>query len=172
MREADRLGLEVSINLCSGWNAGGPWITDETASHHYVQSELAVKGPQNFSGKLPQPPGNAMGYHDVAVQAFRKPDTLRKPVKKVLEKELAIKSGRNTWPTFNDKIRASVEAPLGPSPFAAEVAAINTAAIVDLTERLKPDGTLTWDVPEGEWIIVRTGYTTTGHGSCPFSRRI
>ena len=59
LREADRLGLEVSINLCSGWDAGGPWITDDTASHHYVQSELAVKGPQEFSSKLPQPPGNA-----------------------------------------------------------------------------------------------------------------
>ena len=33
---------------------------------------------------------------------------------------------------------------------------------MDLTEKLKPDGTLVWNVPEGEWIVVRTGYTTTG----------
>ena len=70
VREADRLGLEVSINLCSGWDAGGPWITDETASHHYVQAELNLTGPLKFSGKLPQPPGNAKAYRDVAVQAF------------------------------------------------------------------------------------------------------
>ena len=70
VREADRLGLEVSINLCSGWDAGGPWITDETASHHYVQAELNLTGPLKFSGKLPQPPGHAQAYHDVAVQAF------------------------------------------------------------------------------------------------------
>ncbi|MHC4176919.1 MAG: glycosyl hydrolase, partial [Planctomycetota bacterium] len=50
VREADRLGLEVSINLCSGWDAGGPWITDETASHHFVQAQLALNGPQTFSG--------------------------------------------------------------------------------------------------------------------------
>src|ERR1700761_5807826 len=25
VREAARLGLEMSVNLCSGWNAGGPW---------------------------------------------------------------------------------------------------------------------------------------------------
>lgn len=61
MREADRLGLEVSINLCSGWDAGGPWITDETASHHYVQAELHLTGPLKFSGKLPQPPSTAGG---------------------------------------------------------------------------------------------------------------
>ena len=28
VREADRLGIEVSINLCSGWDAGGPWIAN------------------------------------------------------------------------------------------------------------------------------------------------
>ena len=72
VREADRLGLEVSINLCSGWDAGGPWITDDTASHHYVQAEINLTGPQKFSGKLPQPPGNAQAYRDVAVQAFRR----------------------------------------------------------------------------------------------------
>ena len=27
VREAQRLGLGVSTMLCSGWNAGGPWIT-------------------------------------------------------------------------------------------------------------------------------------------------
>jgi hypothetical protein len=27
LREANRLGLEVSVNVCSGWDAGGPWIT-------------------------------------------------------------------------------------------------------------------------------------------------
>ena len=294
--EADRLGLEVSINLCSGWDAGGPWITDETANHHYVQAELAVKGPQNFSGKLPQPPGNVAGYHDVAVQAFRKPDgvgdpslpqpqvtassaqknypaakatdedertmwvsdgwnkgddpasqrpewlqleypqpikiemlwimpnspsgpreievqsstdgktfttikkhtlnrdgeaiiplpptrlkilrilitashssqnvqiaevSLQDPKKMRMRTMLAIKSGRDSSMGL-DPIRAGVEAPLGPPPFDPAVAALDTAEIVELTERLKPDGTLTWDVPEGEWIIVRTGYTPTG----------
>jgi hypothetical protein len=27
LREADRLGIEVGVNLCSGWNAGGTWVT-------------------------------------------------------------------------------------------------------------------------------------------------
>jgi hypothetical protein len=34
--------------------------------------------------------------------------------------------------------------------------------VVDLTEHLSADGTLSWDVPEGEWLILRTGMTTTG----------
>ena len=31
VREAKRLGLGVSTMLCSGWDAGGPWITPEQA---------------------------------------------------------------------------------------------------------------------------------------------
>lgn len=34
--------------------------------------------------------------------------------------------------------------------------------LIDLTERLKTGGRLDWDVPEGEWTIIRTGYTQTG----------
>jgi hypothetical protein len=34
--------------------------------------------------------------------------------------------------------------------------------IVDLRDRIKADGTLQWDVPEGDWIILRTGMTPTG----------
>jgi hypothetical protein len=69
LREADRLGIEVSINLCSGWDAGGPWITPEFAAKHFVQSELRLTGPRKFSGKLPRPPSDTAFYRDVAVQA-------------------------------------------------------------------------------------------------------
>ena len=34
--------------------------------------------------------------------------------------------------------------------------------VVDLTERMSPDGRITWDVPAGEWIIYRFGHTTMG----------
>jgi len=27
VREADRCGIALGVNLCSGWNAGGPWVT-------------------------------------------------------------------------------------------------------------------------------------------------
>lgn len=34
--------------------------------------------------------------------------------------------------------------------------------IIDLRGKLAADGTLRWDVPEGEWVILRTGMTPTG----------
>jgi len=34
--------------------------------------------------------------------------------------------------------------------------------IIDLTGKVSPDGTLNWDVPGGNWKVVRIGRTTTG----------
>ncbi len=36
VKEAARLGLEMSVNLCSGWNAGGPWVSRELAIKDFV----------------------------------------------------------------------------------------------------------------------------------------
>lgn len=35
--------------------------------------------------------------------------------------------------------------------------------IINLTGRLKPDGTLNWQAPKGKWTILRIGHTSTGH---------
>ncbi|MDR3236832.1 MAG: glycoside hydrolase family 2 [Prevotellaceae bacterium] len=47
--------------------------------------------------------------------------------------------------------------------------AIDPASVVDLTAYMQPDGTLTWDVPAGEWVILRTGMTPTGTTNAPAS---
>lgn len=39
--------------------------------------------------------------------------------------------------------------------------------ILDLTDKLAADGTLTWDVPAGEWTILRLGHTPTGKDNHP-----
>ena len=40
---------------------------------------------------------------------------------------------------------------------------ITSKEIIDITAQMKPDGQLVWDAPEGQWVILRTGYTLTGH---------
>ncbi len=40
---------------------------------------------------------------------------------------------------------------------------VDITSIIELSDRLKPDGQLEWEVPEGEWVILRSGYTLTGH---------
>ena len=49
-----------------------------------------------------------------------------------------------------------------PTPEAPESAVIDQKSVVDLTDKLRADGTLDWDVPEGNWTILRMGYSLTG----------
>lgn len=35
--------------------------------------------------------------------------------------------------------------------------------IVDLSERMSPEGKLIWEAPKGEWTVMRFGHTSTGH---------
>src|SRR5206468_2847454 len=44
LREADRLGLEMSLNIQSGWNLGGPMVKPEDAPKKLVWTETRVTG--------------------------------------------------------------------------------------------------------------------------------
>jgi len=41
--------------------------------------------------------------------------------------------------------------------------------VIDLTGKLGSDGALRWDVPPGDWVVLRTGMTTTGTRNAPAS---
>jgi hypothetical protein len=47
--------------------------------------------------------------------------------------------------------------------------AVSHSGIRDLGKALSADGTLTWEVPPGEWILLRTGMTPTGMRNSPAS---
>ncbi len=70
LREADRLGLEMSLNIQSGWNLGGPMVKAEDAPKKLVWSEVRVKGPIQETLKLPEPKHPPQFYQDVAVVAY------------------------------------------------------------------------------------------------------
>jgi alpha-L-rhamnosidase len=46
---------------------------------------------------------------------------------------------------------------------------INTNDIVDLSGKMNADGTLNWEVPAGNWMVVRFGYSLTGRQNHPAS---
>ena len=71
LREADRLGLEMSLNIQSGWNLGGPMVTPDDAPKKLVWTEVRVTGPTNFSTKLAQPTGRDGYYRDLFVLAHQ-----------------------------------------------------------------------------------------------------
>jgi hypothetical protein len=54
-----------------------------------------------------------------------------------------------------------------PTPDAPKGAEIARGDVVDLTGKMDADGTLHWDVPEGNWTILRMGYALTGAKNRP-----
>lgn len=54
-----------------------------------------------------------------------------------------------------------------PTPPVATEATIDRVTVIDLTDRMREDGTLDWEVPEGDWTILRLGYSLTGAKNRP-----
>ncbi|MCK9617738.1 MAG: glycoside hydrolase family 2 [Lentimicrobiaceae bacterium] len=46
---------------------------------------------------------------------------------------------------------------------------IDASKVLDISQYLSTDGTLNWDVPEGDWVILRNGMTPTGTVNSPAS---
>ena len=47
--------------------------------------------------------------------------------------------------------------------------AVAPGTVLNLSDKLAADGTLRWDVPAGDWIVLRTGMTPTGTRNSPAS---
>ena len=150
--EAHRLGLEVNMNNDAGWcGSGGPWITPELAMQKIVSAETNVEGPLRFEATLPQPQAVANYYRDITVLAFPKPAGEAR-MEAVAGKAAFIPrhfTPRADWPTLPGK----------------QTVARNQ--IVNLAAQMDGAGRLTWDVPPGQWTILRLGHTTTGTDNHP-----
>ncbi|HEY5760005.1 MAG TPA: glycosyl hydrolase [Steroidobacter sp.] len=53
------------------------------------------------------------------------------------------------------------------SPDAPGDAVIDRSKVLDLTTRLRPDGTLDWTPPSGRWTVLRLGWSLTGKVNSP-----
>ena len=47
--------------------------------------------------------------------------------------------------------------------------AVRAADVIDLTSKMRPDGTLDWTPPAGRWVVLRIGCSLTGHQNSPAS---
>ncbi len=55
------------------------------------------------------------------------------------------------------------------TPSVSSADAIKKADVIDLTQNMDPDGTLLWTPPAGNWMVMRLGYSLTGHRNGPAS---
>ena len=61
VREADRCGIVLSVNLCSGWNAGGPWVTPEHAAKKTGRRRRRSSKGRDASASLCRKPAGGAG---------------------------------------------------------------------------------------------------------------
>jgi hypothetical protein len=156
LREADRLGLEMSLNIQSGWNLGGPMVKASDAAKKLVWSEAIVRGPVAFASPLPEPKHADPYYQDLFILAYplNALDRLREPLSHWEEKALH-KSLNFSAPDTSLLLYERLENPGEEDTRSAQV--------VDLTARRGSDGVLRWEVPEGRWEILRLGCTVGNH---------
>jgi len=55
------------------------------------------------------------------------------------------------------------------TPAVPATEAVRKAEIVDLTSKMRADGTLDWTPPAGNWVVLRIGYSLTGQQNRPAS---
>lgn len=156
VKEAERLGIELSVNVQSGWNPGAPSITPEYALKKLVYTETNAVGGQMLHLELPQPETNLM-YQDILVQAIPqqspnspiKDDAILNWSKKTFNKAMGW---QGIYPLY--ELREGFDNQ-------AQVPVLKKSEILDVT-RFFDGKTLQWNAPAGKWTIIRYGYTCTG----------
>ena len=56
-----------------------------------------------------------------------------------------------------------------PTPAVAPADALRKSDVLDLTSKMRPDGTLDWTPPAGQWVVLRMGYSLLGVTNHPAS---
>ena len=179
VHEADRLGIQIALGSGPGWcGTGGPWLKPDQTMQHLVASETNVIGPLKFSATLPQPqprkPYFGEGtltpelkktwrefYRDVAVVAFPTPAGTNR-IAGADEKALYYREPFSSKPGVKPFLPAPAEFPAAPAD-----SCIPQRGVIELTPKMAADGQLVWDVPPGNWTIMRLGRTLTGQTTRP-----
>lgn len=164
--EARRLDLKIGFNIQSGWNLGGPRVPPQYAAKQLTFSEVkVVAGDKNI--KLNQPSGLKNFYRDVAVLAFPL-DESSKSGNGITD--LSLKLGYRELGGSAPDTRFLLNNEPGRRQRNTDISTyhLTKGDIIDLSTKMDRDGNLDWEVPKGDWAVLRIGYTCTdAHVSTP-----
>lgn len=176
VKECERLGIVLTLGSGPGWTgSGGPWVKMEESMQHLVASKTEVNGPVKVNQQLEVPAGRnpffGLGgftpelrkrweeyYQDVAVLAF--PSS--KNEAKIADSDEKALYYRPPYSSQNGVIQYFPEPAWLAENFTGNKTGIPTKEIIDITEFMGEDGTLTWEAPEGKWTILRFGRRNNG----------
>jgi hypothetical protein len=139
VKEARRLGLEIVIHNCAGYeSSGGPWIPAELAMQEVIASETKVNS--EFSGRLPRARVDLhphAQFPDVYVPQVGHVDRPVVMARETYYRDIAVLALPSTGTARADQV-------------------------INLTPEVSSNGDLKWNPPPGDWTIYRVGHTTTG----------
>ncbi len=158
--EAKRLGLEIGFNIQSGWNLGGPRVTPQYTAKQITYSEVKISGNKNVSLKLELPQTRRDFYQDITVLAF--PINGDQKTNKVIT-DLDLKLGYHELGGSAPDTRFLLTNSSADSRNSEDNSGyiVSTQDVLDISSQMDANGNLSWQAPEGEWSILRIGYTCT-----------
>jgi hypothetical protein len=167
LAEAQRLGLEISLNVTSRWDVGiigGPTVTPPDAIKLLTYTRTIVEGAGVEGGgektlQLAQPPQENNFYRPIATLAY--------PLRHGPALPGSPGSGRPAIGGLRFKTAASetgfsmshTEQLMRNAPPVAGEQDADTNQVVDLSTHVDEKGNLTWAFPAGTWEVLRIGYT-------------
>ena len=139
--EADKHGMQIDLTLGSGWPFGGTHITKDLTLRTLLWNEMDVNGPKKFSKRIPPPKkplffmiapvAEFVGMH---VATYYKKDF--RPVAAVAARPVGkAKHSFKPWNLHDTVI-------------------LDFDSLVNLTDRIGPEGKLEWQVPKGKWKVI------------------
>jgi hypothetical protein len=159
--EAKRLGLEIGFNIQSGWNLGSPRVTPEYAAKQLTYSEIKVEGGQKIIQSLSLPPHHEL-YKDIAVLAF--PINIKAIAKEkihYLDYKLGVHELGGSAPDTRFLLDNAAQPQNTGEESGKSAYLVNKENVIDISSFMDKKGILKWEVPDGEWNIMRIGYTCT-----------
>jgi len=172
--ETERLGITLTMGSGPGWaGSGGPWVEPGQSMQHLVASDTLVTGPTRFKAQLavPRPKKPYFGY-GALTESLR--EKWEKYYKDVVVLAWPTPANKGIIPEVEEKAliyRAPYSSVKGVKPFlpvplsypeTLPGSSVQKEQVQDISGYLQPDGTLSWEVPPGNWTIRRLGLRNNG----------
>jgi alpha-L-rhamnosidase len=165
LKVANQLGLEVTLNITSGWNLGGPWVKPENASKLLTWSRTTVTPGTATPTKLAAPPETNNFYRQIAVLAYPLDQGPALPGQAATtRKPLGNLHFKNASAEMNFSMPDATNLLFDANPSSSPDQDATLDQVQDITAQTDPDGTTHWTPPadaKQSWEILRIGYTSS-----------
>lgn len=159
---AQKLGLEISLNITSRWDVGvigGTTVTPEDAMKLLTFSQSEVEGGGSRTVQLASPVVKNGFYRPIATLAYPlrhgttlpgRPGSGRAAIEELPFKTASTETGISMQPLSQE---------LRTAPSVSGEEDVDATQVIDVSSHVSAAGALQWIFPSGTWEVLRIGYT-------------